>query len=329
MDRRVVLLALLSTGAAPLASYAQPAGKVWRVGFLAARSRSTPANPDPYYDAFVQAMRDLGYVEGKNLLIEWRFANGQYERLSDLAKELVQIKVDVIVTHALPPTLAAKQATSTIPIVVAAMSDPVGNGVVKSLARPEGNITGFSSMSAEVVPKQVELLSESIAKLSRIAFFVNPLAPSHLGVLKSAEASAKKIGASVLTIDARDPAEIERGFAKMASWKAQAAIVPADAMFLGQGDRFAQLALKHRIALISEYRQHVEAGALMAYGTNFVDYYRKATTLVDKLLKGAKPSELPFEQPLLFEFVVNQKTAKALGIKIPQSILLRANQVLG
>ncbi len=328
MDRRDMVMALAALGTVPSASLAQPTGKVWRIGFLAARSRSTPANPDPYYDAFVQSMREQGYVEGKNLLIEWRFANGQYERLSDLAKELAQIKVDVIVTHALPPTLAAKQATTTIPIVVAAMSDPVGNGVVKSLARPEGNITGFSSMSAEVVPKQVELLSETIAKLSRIAFFVNPLAPSHLGVLKSVEASAKTIGASVLTVEARDPVEIERGFAKMTSWKAQAAIVPADAMYLGQGGRFAQLGLKHRIALISEYRQHVEAGALMSYGTSFVGFYRKAAGLVDKILKGAKPSELPFEQPLLFELVINQKTGKALGITIPKLVLFRADTVI-
>jgi putative ABC transport system substrate-binding protein len=328
MNRRNAVFALATVGAAPFASFAQQVGKVWRVGFLGARSRSTPANPDLYYDAFVQGMREHGYIEGKNLVIEWRFADGKFERLPDLAKELAQIKVDVIVTHALPPTLAAKQATTTIPIVVAATSDPVGTGVVKSLARPEGNITGLSIMSVDVAPKQIELLAATIVKLSRIAFFVNPLTPSHPGILKSAVASAQKIGASVLTVEARAPEEVERGFAQMTSWKAQAALVPADGFFAGQGGKFAQLALKHRIALISEYRQYVDAGALMSYGNNLADFYRKSASIVDKILKGAKPGEVPIEQPLFFEFAVNQKTAKALAIKIPQSILLRADQVI-
>jgi putative tryptophan/tyrosine transport system substrate-binding protein len=328
MNRRDTVLALLALGASPLAAFAQGAGKIWHIGFLAARSRSTSSNPDVFYDAFVQKMRELGYIEGKNLVIEWRFANGHFELLPALATELAQMKVDAIVTHALPPTLAAQRATSTIPIIFASMSDPVGNGVVKSLARPEGNVTGSSLMSAELIPKQVELLASSMPKLARIAFLVNPLTPAHPASLKSAQTAAKKIGARILAVEARNPEQIERGFGTMADWKAEALIVPSDGFFIGQGRQLAQLGLKHRISTISEYLENVEAGCLLSYGQDITGFYRRAAEKVDKILKGAKPSDLPIEQPMIFTFAVNLKTAKALGLKIPPAVLMRADRVI-
>jgi putative ABC transport system substrate-binding protein len=328
MNRREMVLAVIALSAAPFTVLAQQSGKVWRIGFLYVRSRPTPTSPDVYLDAFVRGMRDLGYVEGKNLVIEWRFADGHNERLPRLAAQLAQMNVDVIVTHSIFTTQAAQRETSTIPIVFTGLTDPVIAGVVKSLARPEWNLTGLSLMSVDSSPKHVDLLAVTIPKLTRIAFLMNPIMPTHPPMLKSTQEAAQRIGATVLPVEARNPEEIERGFLTMAGWHAEALIVAADPIFLRQQRQLVQLALKHHIPTMFPYRQDTEAGGLMSYGQDLADFYRLAARYVDKIFKGAKPGDLPVEQPTIFEFVVNLKTAKMLGLKIPQSLLLRADRVI-
>jgi putative ABC transport system substrate-binding protein len=323
------LLALIALGALPvLPSLAQQLSKVRRIGFLAVRSRSTPSNPDVYYDAFVQGMRELGYVEGKNLVIEWRFADGKFERLPDLASELVRMKVEVIVTHAGSATEALKRTTSSIPIVTAPMADPVGDGFAASLARPGGNITGLSLMNVDLAPKRFELLKLIMPGLPRAAVLVNPGNPSHPSILKSVQAAARQIGVKVLPVDARTQEEIERGFAVMRRERADAVIVLSDPFFTGQQRQFTELAARNRLPSMFSFRENVEAGGLISYGPNLADFYRRAATYVDKILKGAKPGELPIEQPTKIHLAINRKTAKALGLTIPQEFLLRADEVI-
>ena len=328
MDRRNTVLALLALGAAPLVSLAQQQAKMRRIGFLAARSRSTVSIPDVYYDAFMQGMRELGYVEGKNIVIEWRFADAKFERLPGLAAELVQMKLEVIATHSAPAIQALQQATSTIPIVAANMSDPVGDGFAASLARPGRNITGLSVMNIDLTPKRFELLKLVMPGLSRAAVLVNPGTPSHPFVLKSVQAAALQLGVKVLPVDARTPEEIERSFAAMRRERADAVIIPADAFFLGQRRQITELAARSRLPSMFAFREEVEAGGLMSYGQNLTDSFRRAATYVDKILKGAKPDDLPIEQPTKIHLAINRKTAKVLGIAIPQDLLLRADEVI-
>jgi len=328
MNRRDTVLALLALGAAPLTSLAQQQGKVRRIGYLAARSRSTPSNPDPYYDTFVRGMRELGYVEGKNLLIEWRFADGKYERLPGLAAELVRLKLEVIVTHAPPPTEAVRRATSTIPIVCSNLGDPVALGFAASLARPGGNITGLSAIQDDVSPKYLELLKSLIPALSRAAVLTNPGNPSHPILVKRVQTAAQKLGVSVLPVDARNPEEIERGFAAMKRERADAVIILGDTFFIGQRRQITDLATRNRLPAMYSFREDVEAGGLMSYGQNIGDFYRRAATYVDNILKGAKPGELPIEQPTALHLAVNRKTAKTFGLTIPQELLLRADEVV-
>ena len=328
VTRRQAVFALVSGVLAPLASFAQQPDRVHRIGFLGARSRSTLANPDVYYDVWLGAMRNLGYIEGKNLVIEWRFADGKFERLPALAAELVAMKPDVIVTHALPPSQALKQATSTIPIVFAAMVDPVGSGVVTSFARPGGNITGPSSMATDVSAKRLELLKELIPGLFRVALFINPLVPIHATIFKITEDAAKALSVRVLSVEARNPEEIELGFATLARERVNAIIVADDAVFAGQQRLMVELALKNRMPSMFPYRENVEAGGLVCYGLSLLDSYRHAATYVDKILKGAKPGELPIEQPTKLDLIINLKTAKALGLKIPPTVLLRADRII-
>ena len=326
--RRHILIAIGAGAlAAPMTALSQQKGKVWRIGFLAPRSRPTSAEPD-VYSAFPQGMRELGYVEGKNFIIEWRFADGNFERLPGLAAELVLMKVDVIVAAGTVATQVAQRATTTIPIVIAASLDPVGSGFVKSLTRPGGNITGLSLATSDFSPKHLELLMTAVPKLSRVAVLVNPDNSAHPAVLKSVQAAAQKLGVQVLPVNARTPEDIERGFAMMKRERAEAVIVAADAFFVLQWRQIAELALRHRLASMATNRQHAEAGGLMSYGQNVADFYRRAATFVDKILKGAKPGELPIEQPAIFELVINRKTAKALGISLPQELLLRADKVI-
>jgi putative ABC transport system substrate-binding protein len=328
MNRRDAVLALLALGAVPLTSLAQQESKVRRIGFLAARSRSTPSNPDVYYDAFTQGMRELGYLEGKNLVVEWRFADGKSERLAGLAAELVRMKVEVIATHGTPATQAAQRATSTVPIVFAAASEPIGSGFAASLARPGGNITGLSLTAVDVSPKHLELLKMMIPRLSRIAFLMNPDTSSHPAILKSVQAAAQRIGVRVLPLHARNPGEFERGFDVMRRERTEAVILAPDTFYIGQRRQYAELALKNRMPTMFSFREQVEAGGLMSYGQNLADHYRRAATYVDKILKGARPGELPIEQPTRLYLAINRKTAKALGLTISQELLLRADEVI-
>jgi putative ABC transport system substrate-binding protein len=329
LARRRLLIALGAGAlAAPLRAFAQQQDKVRRIGFLAARTRSTSSNPDVYYDAFVQGMRELGYVEGKNLLIEWRFADGKIERLPGLASELVRAKVEVIATHGTTGTQAAQRATRTIPIVFGSANDPVASGFAASLARPGGNITGLSLISVDVSQKHLELLKTLVPRMSRVAVLVNPGNSSLPAVLKSIQAAAQQFGVKVLPADARTPEEIEHGFAAMRRERADAVIILNDTFFIGQRRQITELAARNRLPSMFPFREDVEAGGLMSYGQNLADHYRRAATYVDKILKGAKPSDLPIEQPTKIHLAINRKTAKALGLKIPQELLLRADEVI-
>jgi len=323
MNRRDAVLVLLALAAVPQGSAAQPAVKLRRIGFLAARSHA-----DPYYDAFTQGMRDLGYVEGKSLHVEWRYAEQKLERLPALAGDLVRQSVEVIVTHSTAATRAAVQASNTIPIVCANMGDPVGSGFAASLGRPGGNITGLSGIPTDVSPKQVELLKLVVPHLSRAAVLANPETASHSAILKNLQAAAQRIGVNVLPINARTPKEIEHGFESMKREHADAVFILGDSFFIGQRTQISRLAARYRLPSMFEWKEDVEAGGLMSYGQSAADSYRRAATYVDKILKGAKPGDLPIEQPTKFEFVVNLKTAKALGVAIPQQILLRADRAI-
>jgi putative ABC transport system substrate-binding protein len=313
---------------APRGVLAQQPVKVWRIGFLGVRSRSTPENPDVYYDAFVDEMRELGYVEGKNLVIEWRFAEGKYERLPALAAELVRWNPDVIMTHATPPTDALKQATGTIPIVFAAVGDPVGRGFATTLAKPGGNTTGTSVMDLDLIPKHLELLKTMVPGLSRVAVLVNPGNAANPVMLKSARTAAPQFGVSILPVEARTPEEVERGLAAMKRDHADGVLILADPFFFGQRRQIAGLAARNRLPSMFYFREAVQAGVLMSYGQNVTDSYRHAATYVDKILKGAKPSELPIEQPTRIHLAINRKTAQVLGLTVPQELLLRADEVI-
>ena len=329
MNNRRKLIVALGAGAlaAPFGSFAQQQGKVWRVGFLAQRSRPASLDSD-IYGAFPRGMRELGYVEGKNLVIEWRFADGKVERLPALAAELVRLKVDVIVAGATPSVQAARQATTAIPIVLVAVPDPVGEGFVTSLARPGGNITGLSTIVTEVSIKQLELLRVMVPKLTRVAVLINPLNASDSLILEQINGAAYTTGVKILLVEASTASQIEAGFGAMTRARAGGLIVAADELFDGQRDQIAKLAVKNRLPTISSNRELTEAGSLMSYGQNVAEHYRRAATYVDKILKGVKPGGLPVEQPTLLEMVVNRKTAAALGIKIPNSILLRTDKVI-
>ena len=301
--------------------------KVWRVGILATRNRPGLLDADAF-GQFMRGMRELGYVEGKNLQVEFRWAEGKYERLSGLAAELVQLKVDVIVAAGAQDIDAARKATSTIPIVMATSPDPVVSGFAKTLAHPGGNITGLTNFTVDISPKLFEMLQSMVPKLSRLAVMMNPVNSSHAGVLQSVESAAQKAGVKVLPVEARSAVEIERAFSTMAQAKAGGVLVPRDGFYIQQLDQIAKLATKHRLPSISGYRQYVEAGGLMSYGQNAGESFRRAATYVDKILKGAKPGDLPIEQPTTFELYINGKTAKALGLTIPQSLRISADKVL-
>ena len=312
---------------APLPSYAQPA-KASRIGLLTLRWRSTPSNPEPFYDAFTQAMRELGYVEGRNLVIDSRFADGKSERLPALAAELIALKPAVIVTHAMNATEALRRATSTIPIVVSPMTDPVGRGLAASLARPGGNVTGMSHMGIDLAPKQLELLKSMMPALSHVAVLANPGNPSHPAVLKIVQASAQQVGIKILVVNASTAEEIEGAFAVVMQERADAGIALSDPFFTGQRRQIPALALKHRLPMMFAQREFVAAGGLMSYGASIVDLYRGAAIYVDKILKGANPADLPIEQPTRIHLAVNRKTAKALGFSIPSELLLRADEAI-
>jgi putative ABC transport system substrate-binding protein len=273
-------------------------------------------------------MRDLGYEEGKNLTVEWRYADGDYKSLPGLAAGLARMDLDVIVVYGTAAAQAMKKATSRTPIVVAAAVDLVGSGIVASLRSPGGNVTGLSAIGVDLSPKHAELMKTMMPRLASIAVLMNPGNSTHAAILKNVEAAAEKLGMKVVPADAHAASEIDGAFASAARKGAGAVIVATDAFFSGQGPRLAEATLKHRMPTISIYDENVEAGCLMSYGQNIAAFHRQAATYVDKILKGAKPVELPVEEPTKLELHINLKTAKALGLAVPPALILMADQTI-
>jgi putative ABC transport system substrate-binding protein len=296
-----------------------------RIGFLITTSPSALADR---IEGFRQGLRELGYVEGKNIVIEWRHAEAKLDRLPALAAELVRLKVDAIVTAGPSSTRAAKKATSTIPIVMAFDNDPVGNGFVASLARPGGNITGLATLAPEISGKRLELLKEIVPKLSRVAVLGTSTTPGTAQNLKETELAAGALKVKLQYLDVLDPKDIETAFRAASKGRADAVLVLTSPVFVLQRTQIVDLAVKGRLPAIYDQSEYVEAGGLMSYGVSFTDLARRAATYVDKILKGAKPADLPVEQPKKFELVINLKTAKQIGVTIPQSVLYRADKVI-
>ncbi len=323
--RRVGLLVTLTVGllVAPLAADAQTK-KVARIGYLG----TTPTGQEANLEAFRQGLRDHGWIEGRNIVIEYRWAQAKFERLPELATELVRLKVDLIVAPTSLNVQAVKQATSTIPIVFPVHSDPIGAGHIASLARPGGNITGLTQVQSELDAKGLELLKETVPEVTRVAVLWAPDWPAHGPVLKAVEATARTLGLQLQTLAPRSAAEFESAFSAMVREHAGALRVLSAPLYFAERRQLADLALKHRLPAMFGPREYAEAGGLMSYGANLRDMFRRAAAYVDKILKGAKPADLPVEQPTKFELVINLKTAKALGLTIPQSVLIRADEVI-
>ena len=304
---------------------AQQAAKVPRLGYLSGGSSHTGNNPN----AFWQGLREFGYVEGKNILIEYGLAERKLDRLPIVAAKLVGLKVDIIVAvGGTEPALAAKQATKTIPIVFTSVSDPVSAGLVESLARPGGNITGLSNINAELSGKRLELLKETNPKFSRVAVLWNPEYPALALAFKESQAAAQVLGLQLQSLEVRGLEDFESAFKAAADRHTRALYVPASQFFNRHRAKLAELAVKNRLSTIYSDRDFVEAGGLMSYGPSLADLYRRAATYVDKILKGAKPADLPVEQPVKFELIINLKAAKQIGLTIPPNVLARADQVI-
>jgi len=328
MDRRETVLALFALGAAPLAAEAQRAAKIARIGYL---SPGLAFNRH-LRDAFLQGLRELGYVEGRNLAIEYRDAEGKLERIPALAAELVALKVDLIfVGGGTRVTLAAIQATKTIPIVFTGIGDPVESGLVASLARPGGNATGLSSLGPELIGKRLELLKQTVPGVDRVAVLWLPGAlagRTDKDMVTAADVAARALGVRLQFVEARGPDEFARAFSEMSSAHASALTVLPSNRFLREHRRIVELASENRLPAVYTSREFVDAGGLMSYGANEPDLFRRAATYVDKILKGAKPGDLPVEQATKFELVINLKAANALGFTIPQSVLAHADEVI-
>ena len=309
------------------AAIAQPADSLPRVGYLSPGSPSDPARLRRF-EAFRKVLRELGYVEGRNIAIESRWAEGNYDRYPTLAADLVRAKANVIVTVGGAATQATQQATKTIPIVMSVVLDPVGSRLVASLARPEGNTTGLSQMAPDIVGKQLQLLREVVPSVSRVAVLWNPANPGSAPQLREAEAAGRVFKMQLQVLEARAPQEIDRAFVAMTKERAGALVILADAMFTNQRKQIAELALKRRLPSVYGVREYGEAGGLMVYSVDPIDLEGRAAVYVDKILKGAKPADLPIEQPTKFELVINLKTAKMLGLTISPSLLTRAGQVI-
>lgn len=330
MNRRsaalAVLRALLALGAAPFAAHAQQAGRVHRIGYLSAPSRESVERG---VAAFVRALRELGWVEGQNLVIEFRWAEGNVERLPELAADLVRRKVEVIVAPAGSAALAAKNATTSIPIVMIFPNDPVAMGLVASLGRPGANITGTTFTSGpEIFGKQLQILKETVPHATRMAILGNPADPEWVAQATAVETAAASLGIRLQRVEAQDPEAFDSAFAAMTRARAEALLVAGGSLFLVHRGRLAELAVKNRLPMMTSFRESVEAGALMAYAVNMADFVGRSATYVDKILRGAKPADLPVERPTKFELIINLKAARALGIALPQSLVLRADEVI-
>jgi putative ABC transport system substrate-binding protein len=324
--RRLLIAAGLVTVFRPVGTRAQYGRKVWRIGFLSASSRS--ASLETGFESFLAGLRELGYVEGSNLEIEGRFADGDSGRLPALAAELVRQDVDLILAWATPAALAAQRATATIPIVIIGVADPMGSGLVAALARPGGNVTGVSNLSRELSAKMVELLLAVALGNDRIAVLRVATNPSSALQLREIEAAARAINRELLAVEVRSPSDLDEAFASMSRARAIGVIVLPEPLVLGERQRIANLAIRHRLPTIFARRENVEVGGLMCYGASLPDQYRHVASYVGRILKDARPADLPVEQPTKFELVINLKTAKALGFTIPQALLLRADEVI-
>jgi putative ABC transport system substrate-binding protein len=326
VDRRA-FLATLTGGllAAPLAAEAQPAGKVHRIGFL---GNSNPALEANLVGPFREGLRELGYVEGQNLLIEYRWAEGKYERLAALVAELLARNVEVIVTAGTPASHAVKKATTSIPLVMVAVGDPVASGLVPSLTRPAGNITGLTSMGDELEGKRLELLKDLIPTISHVAALTNSGNASLKKASEVLRAVAAALHIKILVLDVRSADQLDGAFDVMVQKRPEALLVPGDRVFLTNRVRIVQFTAQRRLPSIYAYRELVEAGGLISFGPSYAGMHRRAAYYVDRILTGAKPGDLPVEGPTTFELVINMKTAKALGLTIPQSLLQRADQVI-
>ena len=312
--------------AVPAVVDAQSAGEPRRIGFL---SNTSVAGSTQLHEAFRQGLRELGWVEGRNILIEYRYAEGRSDRLPGLADDLVRLKVDVIVAGATPPALAAKNATKEIPIVMVSAADPVGIGLVASLARPGGNLTGTSfDVGLEIFAKQLELLRDTLPRAHRVAILSNSGNPAQEVAVGNLKAAARSLGLQLQLLPVPGPTEFDRAFAAMKNRRADALLVVADSMFNLHRARVADLAAANRLPTMYGFRAFVDAGGLMSYGPSMPDIFRRAATFVDKILKGAKPADLPVEQPSKFELVINVRAAKALGLNVPPALLLRVDQVV-
>jgi putative ABC transport system substrate-binding protein len=321
---------LLAALAAPRAAQAQPPAKVYRIGYL---NLIAPDRPEarPFVDAFRQALGELGYVEGRNFVFEHRWSDGRIERLPALAGELAALNVDVIVTPATPQARAAKQATSTIPIVAWAMQDPVKDGLVASLARPGGNLTGLTFLGSELVAKRLALLKEALPAVSRVAALWHPgsyAAHTSQDMAKEANEAARRLGIALQFVDVNAPGELEGAFSTITRERAGAVIVFPSSMLFAERNRIAALAARHRLPAAYNAREFAEAGGLMTYGASLPALVRRAASYVDRILKGAKPADLPVEQPTKYELVINLKTARALGLAIPRSVLAQADEII-
>jgi putative ABC transport system substrate-binding protein len=309
----------------PLAVGAQQAAKVWRIGLLTALSREAYSH---LYARFHDGMRELGYVEGKDYVSEWRSVEGNYGRFPEVADELTRLKVDVIMVGVTAAVPALKRATTMIPIVMAYSIDPVGIGLVASLAHPGGNITGLASSSDDSAPKQLELLTAAVPNASRIGLLGNPNSTTYSSVLKTAQSAAKRAGLSLLPIEARSPQEIEDAFVALVRERMPAVMFAGDAVLYQQRHRIAELALANRLATMFSQREYAVAGGLMSYGEDVAEFYHRAASFIDKIFKGAKPSDLPIEQPTKFNLVINLKTAKGLGLTVPDKLLVAADELI-
>jgi putative tryptophan/tyrosine transport system substrate-binding protein len=318
-----LIIAILAT--CGTVAQAQQANKLPRIVYLSASPGSVNA---VRYEAFRQGLRDLGYVEGKNIVVEWRDADGKPDRLPALAAELARLKVDVIVSSGSITTRPAKEATHTIPIVMTQDPDPIGNGFVASLARPGGNITGLSNLNRELSGKRLELLKEVIPRLSRVAVLGTSTFPGNAQNLKEAELAAAAFGVQLRYQDVLGPKDIEAAFRAATKWRAEALLGLGGPVLNSQRTRVVEFAAKSRLAAMYTIREYVEGGGLMSYGVSITDLDRRAATYVDKILKSAKPADLPVEQPTKFEFIVNLKAAKQIGLTIPPNVLARADKVI-
>ena len=328
-SRKAALASILFAGAVlafAVVAEAQQPKKVPQIGFLLSPSPSASGFVDRI-EAFRQALRERGYIEGQNIAIEYRWAEGRYERLPILAAELVSLKVDILLTQATPGTRAAKQATTTIPIVMVVSGDAIATGLVSSLARPGGNITGTTYFAPELAAKRLELLKEAVPRIRRVAVLINPDNPINASVQQAVETTAKLLKVELQQVEIRGPSEFDGAFSAMANKRVDALSVIEDPMLIANVRPIADLVTKKRLPSIA-FGEFAEAGGLMAYGVNFLNIYRRAAFFVDKILKGTKPADIPVEQPTKFDFVINLKTAKQIGVSIPHSVLYRADKVI-